>query len=619
MKDLFKKIKEYRYKKRLKKWFNVNIKLIIRRIRRGFNAKSIRSALSSVPAVMTYVSIFAIAAVSVTAVLFAKYSAPYFNSEQKIIRRLKMPEEQSTAPYLTALRALGSSNRIQITLKTDTENYINPRGASLEKGGVNMLLTFSDGTSTEFSLSNANYDTFESGMTDTFTLILPFGYTPFDIIDYTVTVVPDINNNYGSWHCKWVRAYFLLGDQPVMLAKEDWDDCAVFGSGDGAVTRSSLEIVHGSNDSYIRTQNLYTHYLSLAKAGMIDFADSEVKADVLDSLALNAGKTLYLDIETVNIDMQNTVFTYYTKGVDLDEQDSLDYDGLMYLDVTFYSPLSDGGFTKSYLLDTLGTDDFELGTTSSFQLEMPEGMCVFDISEIKLYTDNPYDSWAPRYIRAYLKTDYQSTLEIARISDTMLINDYSTPVFYKNLIDSGISFDLTSKFCLSSVVRSQLESKNHITFSGNIEKMYFELQSFYDRQNMFFKQMLDIYSPAAYESETDTSNPPSTDTQQETEDDTAAPDETVTKEPEQTNTQTQQPSEDSTDSKQTQNTEDTTTQDQPVQTPEANTVTEQTQTDSSQQQPTEEPTSDSADNVPTEESTQNSTAQQQTDTQEPAL
>ena len=60
----------------------------------------------------------------------------------------------------------------------------------LDRGGVNLRLTFSDGNTTEFALSNANYDNFESGMTDTFTLILPFGYTPFDITEYTIAVCP---------------------------------------------------------------------------------------------------------------------------------------------------------------------------------------------------------------------------------------------------------------------------------------------------------------------------------------------------------------------------------------------------------------------------------------------
>lgn len=127
-----------------------------------------------------------------------------------------------------------------------------------------------------------------------------------------------------------------------------------------------------------------------------------LKSDALDSLGLNGGKFLYLDIETANIQIQNNILTYYTKGVDIPEIDSLDYDGRLFLDVTFFSEKPDGGYTESFLLDTLGTDDFELGTTSSFKLEMPEGMCVFDISSMSIRVENPYDSWgAALYPRVY--------------------------------------------------------------------------------------------------------------------------------------------------------------------------------------------------------------------------
>ena len=64
-------------------------------------------------------------------------------------------------------------------------------------------------------------------MTDTFTLILPFGYTPFDITEYTIAVLPDINNNYDQWHCRWARVYFLLGNEPMMLARELGGRCGV--------------------------------------------------------------------------------------------------------------------------------------------------------------------------------------------------------------------------------------------------------------------------------------------------------------------------------------------------------------------------------------------------------
>ena len=336
-------------------------------------------------------------------------------------------------------------------------------------------------------------------MTDTFTLILPFGYTPFDITEYTIAVLPDINNNYDEWHCRWARVYFLLGNEPMMLAGEDWEDVAVFGGGEHAVKQSTLKIVHGENNKYNRTKQIYSYYLSLAQKGATELMSDTLKSDALDSLGLNGGKFLYLDIETANIQIQNNILTYYTKGVDIPEIDSLDYDGRLFLDVTFFSEKPDGGYTESFLLDTLGTDDFELGTTSSFKLEMPEGMCVFDISSMSIRVENPYDSWAPHYIRAYIKPDYSDKLEIARLNDTMLINGYSTPVFYKNLIDTGVELDLSAKFSIAEAVKKKIESENEFKFGEKISDMYFKLQSFYERQNVFFEQAVALYAESVYE------------------------------------------------------------------------------------------------------------------------
>ena len=74
-----------------------------------------------------------------------------FDGNRRIISRLTMTEFDDTVPYLRSLYALGSSNRIQVTLKTDDENYINPRGVGLDRGGVNIRLAFSDGNTTEFA------------------------------------------------------------------------------------------------------------------------------------------------------------------------------------------------------------------------------------------------------------------------------------------------------------------------------------------------------------------------------------------------------------------------------------------------------------------------------------
>lgn len=499
MKKFIDKISDYIYRKRLKKWFSVNARFIWRKTRRFFAGEKFRRAVTGVPAVMTYIGIFVIAAVSVGSALFIKHGGAFFSSDEQILRRLSMQQYDESIPYLRALKAIGSSNRIQVTLKTEDENYIKPKNVGLDRGGVNILLTFSDGTVTEFALNNSKYDNFESGATDTFTLILPFGYTPFDITEYKIALLPDINNEYDSWFCKWARVYFLLENKPVMLAKETWEDVAVFGGGDNAVRSSVLESSHPENSTYDRAERIYSYYLKLAENGATEFLSAALRSDTLDALGLNAAKYINVDIETVNIEMQNNILTYYAKGVDIAETDSLDYDGRLYLDVTFLSQKPDGSYTESYLLDTLGTDDFELGTTSLFKLELPEGMCAFDISSISLRAENPYDSWAPHFVRVYIKPDYCDMLEIARLTDTMLIERYATPVFYKNLIDGSVSFDLSEKFAVPSSVKKQIEGSGTFRFGKTISEMYFSKLSFFERQDIFFARAADIFSASVYE------------------------------------------------------------------------------------------------------------------------
>ena len=499
MKKIIEKFNDYRYRKRLLKYFTVNFRLIRRKTVRFFKSEAFRKGIVSSPAIMSYISVFVIALIITGSTLYSEFLSEYFEPESQVTRRLTLQEYDKSVPYLTVLDAFGSSNRIQVTLNTAKENYLLPKGVGLDKGGINLKLTFTDGKSVEFALSNSNYDNFESGMTDTFTVILPFGYTPFDITEYKIVALPDIKNRYDSWHCKWARVYFMLGDTQVMLAKESWTETAVFGEGDGEIRSSTLTPVHTSNNTYIRTEKLYQHYLSLAKAGMTDFSNTNLKSDALDSLSLNGGRYIYLDIETVDIEIQNELLTYFAKGVDIAETDALDYDGLMYLDVGFYTAKEDGSYTETYLLDTLGTDDYELGTTSSFQLELPAGMCVFDIRSMSLRTDNPHDSWAPRYVRAYIKPDFGDRLEIARLNDSVLINTYNTAIFYKNLIDTPATFDLSTHFAMPEVTKKNIEEKFGYSLGENTEKMYFELMNFYDRQLMFYDKLVSLYSKTVYD------------------------------------------------------------------------------------------------------------------------
>lgn len=596
LKKIIEKFNDYRYRKRLLKFVTVNLKLIWRKFKRVLCSKKLHAALRSVPAIMTYVSVVIIGLLITSMLFFVKYATPVFSSEQRIMRRLSLEEYDSTVPYLCALDAFGSSNRIQVTLKTDTENYINPRGVGLDRGGVNLILTFEDGNSTEISLNNNNYDNFESGMEDTFTVILPFGYTAFDITDYTIAILPDINNKYDSWHCKWARIYFMLGNESVMLAKETWDDVAVFGGGDTEIRKTNLEIAHTDNARYQRTVSLYSYYLDLAAAGMTEFLNDDLRSDALYSMSLTTGKYLWVDIETVDIEIQNNLLTYYTKGVDIPETDSLDYDGRLFLDITFYTAKKDGTYTESYLLDTLGTDDFELGSTSVFQLEMPEGLCVFDICSMSIRTENPYDSWAPRYIRLYVKPDYADRLEIGRLNDVMLTNSYSTAVFYKNLLEDPVAIDLTSEFAISSVVKKQFEEKHGFTLGEKTEDIYFELMSFYDRQLAFYEKLTELYSATVYddtvpENEGETVDPVIPD------DDTALPD--IEEKPEEETDTEETVTDENTDDQAEQDVPvtDDTVQTDPETEPTDETVTEDTETEDSGETVTEDTETDDADST----------------------
>jgi len=497
LKKLIDRIRDLYYRKRLSKWVTVNIKLMLRKTVRFLKSKKLKDALTCTPAIVGYVSAVIIAVTAVGSVMFAKYACPFFNSDERILRRLTMTEYNTASPLLSTLDMLGSSNRIQVTLKTDDENRFNTRGVGLDRGNINLQLTFADGDKTEYSLNNVNYDNFEAGMTDTFTVILPYDKTPFDITEYRLVAVPDINNQFDSWHCRWARIYFLLGDEPVLLAKETWDEVAVFGDGDNAIKQSALDIVSDDTTKYTRASTLYDYFLKLKQSGVSGESFASLKGDTLSSVGLNAGTVLNVSIETVNIEVQNNILTYETKGVEIPDDDSLDYDGMLYLDISFYTRLDDGSYTKRYPLDTLGTDDFELGSTSEFRIEMPVGMTVFDISNMKLVADNPYDAWAPRFIRIFVNTDYDERLEIARVTDTMLSGTYSTPVFYKNLIDGGVDIDLTSSFCISEVQKKALAEKNGYNFGERISNMYYKLQNFYERQNTFFAEAVEIYQKSS--------------------------------------------------------------------------------------------------------------------------
>ncbi len=499
MKNFFNKIKDYFYRKRIKKSIIVNYKLVIRRIKRFFKSEHLRKSIKSSYAIRLYICVGIMIIVSIAGFYSFKYYDLFELDDSVILRRLSMPEYNTDVAYLRALDAFGCSNRLNITICTETENNLSPKRVDLDRGGVNLVITFSDGKTVEYPLKNKNFDNFESGAVDNFTLILPYGYAPFDITGLTIGTLPDSKNRYDDWYCRWVNVSFLMNGKRTLFAKESWTGTAVFGSGSDQIKDSNLMITHDDKSSFERVKSLYSIALQLSEKGLTDFKNAQLKADTLASLNMSEATRLYLDIETVSIELQNRMLSDYTKGVTIDETDSLEYDGLMYLDVTFYSMLEDGSYTRSYLLDTLGKDDFELSSSSTFALDMPEGLSVFDISEVSLRVDNPNDAWAPRFIRLYTKLDYAEVLEFSRITDVKLIADYQNCIFYKNLIDTPVSFDLSLGSSVPSTVRDAIKEEHGFSLTGNSAEMYFDILSYYQRQYKFYEQMLNIYSGVVYD------------------------------------------------------------------------------------------------------------------------
>ncbi len=498
LKKFIERIKDLHYRRRLLKWVLINIKLAWRKMVRFFKGDAFLSFVKSTPVIICYIAIGVIVLTSVGTVCFEKFAYPVFDPSKKTISALSGIANKNSEVAQT-LKMLGSSDKLQISLATDNEKVFNKKGVDLDNGNLNLLITFLDGKKQEYPLINNKYDTFEAGATDLFTITLPSGKTVFDIAEYRLIILPGINNKYDDWHCKWARVYFLLGGEPVLVAKESWKDSAVFGSGDSAIKQSQLTPVAKDTTIFKRSNELFDYFLKLNKSGIDADELAKLKEKTLDAVGINSGRVLCVDIETVNIEGQNNILTYYTKGVEISEYDSLDYDGLLNLELSFYTPLKNGSYNYTVELDTLGTDDFELGSTSQFKIELPEGLTVFDISRAVLKTDNPYDAWSPRFVRVYVETDYKEKLEIARITDAILTSTYSTPVFYKNLIDGGVELDLSSSFCISNAQRKALEQKNGYSFKSRIGDMYYKLQSFYSRQNAFFDIAVDIYTKTTKE------------------------------------------------------------------------------------------------------------------------
>lgn len=487
----FNKAKMQYRRKRLWKAIRVQCRWSLRRIRHAFQREQIGLRLRGRYARRMYAMVGLILGIFALAIASSLLRASYLADEAVLVRRLSAKPDRAE-PVLAALDCFGATNRLQVTVQTETyHNLRSKERVDLDRGNVNLVLTLKDGSYLEYTLQNRNIDNFESGSTDQFTLILPSSISPFDIADYKLSLLPDAKGQYGSWHCKWAKVSFLLGGERMLLAADDWDSAMVFSK---ESTGASL-ILNSSNAYLNQVRELYPFVLAVCQNKKETVHEKAMKYEALEALGISGGDTLYLDIETLSIENQNALISKLVKKGLIGDRELMDYDGTMKLRLRFYAA-HEGSYYKDYNLDTLGKDDFELGASSTFEMTMPEGLSIFDIRSAELLVEDEQDAWAPRMLRLYTKTDYGTLLELARFTDTTLRATRGTEVFAKGLIDTHIdplSFDLTAEYVQPKALKEEIESKFGMKLDDVAYSMYFSKFDFYDRQKLFYHQLEMIY------------------------------------------------------------------------------------------------------------------------------
>ncbi len=481
-------------KDRFWKYLWVNLRWALRRLRRRLRREKLRSSFAR-RVVLAAVALCVVGGLIVGSSLLCR---SFLADEAVLVRRLSDPDFNRSNPVLSALHCFGSTNRIQVTVTTDSIKNLKPQAVHLTRGNVNLAMTLKDGSRMEYTLKNRNMDTFESGHTDQFTLILPETVSAFDIAEYKLSILPDAKGQYGTWRCRNVEISFLLGGERTLLAQKEWEGVMTFSKESPA---SVLQVVSTENDYYNQINELYPYVLEICQNDHTTVHESLMKYKALRSLGMGDGNMLYLDIETVGLEAQSQLLRDQSGKVSFEETDLFDYDGTMTLRVQFYSDAG-GSYVKEYPLDTPGKDDFELGCTTQFALAMPEGMSAFDIRSMELLVEDSADAWAPRLIRAYLRTDYGFMLELARETDVTLGEKRGTAVFYQGLIDtaiSGVDLDLTATYRLPDALKATIDSQFIADVSGVTYSMYFNEFNFYERQKLFYSQMLALYGGQSHE------------------------------------------------------------------------------------------------------------------------
>ena len=496
----FKKLKKNIRHKRTGQWLRVNYRFTKRKIRRFFKSEAFRRAVLGKYAKNTYIALVS-GLLAVGCLLGAHYGALHKDTEGMILQRLTYGEDYDTSvPYFRTLHAIGSSNHLCVTLNTAAIDNLHDRTVALEDGGVSLKLLFNDGTTKEMALTrNWKKDCFSQGTEAHFFVTLPYGYTPFDISSTALTLTPGADGTYDDWLCRRATVSFMLGGERVLIAQSSWTEQKRFGSGGDMVRSADLTDARSDNATYNQMSLLFDKLLTLSEHGLENFADATLKQDTLASLGLSNATALYMDVETVSAETGAAFKKALGENSALPENEDLNYNGTLCVNVTFNGVLEDGSHTKQYYLDTPGKDDFELSGASTFRMDLPEGMCVFDITDVSITLTDLRDAWAPRFIRLYLTLDYEKELEIARLTDQALITQYDTAIFYPGFLDTPISFDLKAQNAIPEQEAAEIRTTYGHTLSAAAYDMYFEKQSFYSRQIRFFEQMDKLYAPAQTE------------------------------------------------------------------------------------------------------------------------
>ena len=474
-----KKLKDNIYRKRFSKSIKVNYKWSKRKIKRFFKSDNFKKSIKSNFAKKLYFCVSLLVLLCTVFIVGDSLFEKLCIKDNSSI--LKMPSFNDDVPYLKSLDLMGSSNRLLVRVKTKEENNLKFVGTSLRHGSVNLVLNLFDGSTRQITLQNKYKQVFQSGYLDEFEIILPFGVSPFDIKDMSLSLLSDINNIYDRWDCNYINVYCLMENDAILLAKESWENSAVFGPENEMIKSSALQMIPISDQK----TKLYETILKLQKKNKNAISDESLKLLSCESLRMGESTKLYIDIETTPSGRSEVKKEKVQNKANIKESDDLGYDYLMYLEITFIGLKQ----PQKFELDTLGKDDFELDTCSTFSAQMPEGMTIYDISSVRLVVDNPYDAYSFRFARLYTKLDLNQTLEISRITDTDLENKYSTSIFYKNLIDFPVEFDLTKINMLNKINAQKIKEEYDLELSGDAKEIYFGSISFFDRQIMYLNQI----------------------------------------------------------------------------------------------------------------------------------